>query len=146
MKPSIHHQPSLYQPSQPSGQESTNIQRRAVIGGALVALVSFPGRVMAKEKTPKDPFVLLLNGPYLPVVNAPDLGFSKVAVDLNDGSFSTTKIFPVNVEGIPCDANENTPIGNFYTQFAGDLAVYELPGGAIAMRFIPNCGALLRLA
>ena len=138
----ITNQALINQSQTSSGQEPTNIQRRTVIGGALVALLSLPGRVMAKEKTPKDPFVLLLNGPYLPVVNAPDLGFSKVVVDLNDGSFLTTQIFPVNVEGIPCDANENTPIGKFYTQFAGDLAVYELPGGAIAMQFIQNCGVL----
>ena len=94
------------------------------------------------RKSPKDPFVLLLNGVYQPVVNAPDLGFSKVVVDLNDGSFSMTQIFPVHVEGIPCDANENTPIGTFYVQFVGDLAVYQLPGGAIAMQFIPNCDAV----
>jgi hypothetical protein len=143
MKPSIITNQALINQSQPNGQESTNLQRRTVIGGALVALLAVPGLVMAKEKTPKDPFVLLLNGPYQPVPpGTPDLGFSKVEVDLNDGSFMTTRIFPVNVEGIPCDANENTAIGRFFTQFAGDLAVYELPGGAIAMRFIQNCGAL----
>jgi hypothetical protein len=125
-----------------SGQEPINMQRRTLFGGALAALLSAPGRVMAQEKTPKDPFVLLLNGLYQPVVNAPDLGFSKVEVDLNDGSFVTTQIFPVNVEGIPCDANENTPIGKFYVQFGPPgFAVYELLGGAIAMQFIPNCAA-----
>ncbi len=61
-----------------SGQEPTNMQRRTVIGGALVALLSSPGRVMAQGKAaPKDPFVLLLKGVYQPVVNAPDLGLSK---------------------------------------------------------------------
>jgi len=124
-----------------SGREPTTMQRRTLIGGGLVALLSSPGRAMAKEKAPKDPFVVLLKGPYLPVVNAPDLGFSKVEVDLNDESFVTTQIFPVNVEGIPCNANENTPIGKFYVQFGPPgFAVYELPGGAIAMQFIPNCG------
>jgi hypothetical protein len=127
-----------------SGQEPTNIQRRALIGGALLALLSSPGRVIAKEeKTPKDPFVLLLNGPYQPVApgTAPDLGLS--SVNLNDGTYSTTKIFPVHVEGIACNANENTAIGNFYVQFGPPgLAAYQLPGGAIAMQFIPNCGGL----
>ncbi len=118
------------------------MHRRTVIGGALVALLASPGRVLAKEKTPKDPFVLLLNGPYLPVAlgAGPDLGLS--GVDLNDGSYSTTQIFPVHVGGIPWNANENTPIGRFYTQFAGDVAVYQLPGGAISMQFIQNCGGL----
>ena len=143
MKPSIITNQALINQSQPNGQESTNLQRRTVIGGALVALLASPGRVLAKEKTPKDPLVLLLNGPYQEVDgNQPDLGFSKVEVNLHDGTCLTTQIFPVHVEGIPCDANENTPIGTFYVQFAGDLAVYQLPGGAIAMQFIPNCGGL----
>jgi hypothetical protein len=121
----------------------TNIQRRTVIGGALLALLSSPGRVMAQGKAvPKDPIVFLLNGPYHPVApgTAPDLGLSRAGVDLNDGSYSTTQIFPVHVEGIPCGANENTAIGNFYVQFGGSLCAYQLPGGAIAMQFIPNCG------
>jgi hypothetical protein len=121
----------------------TNIQRRTVISGALLALLSFPGRAMAQEKAvPKDPIVLLLNGPYHPVLpgTAPDLGLSRAGVDLNDGSYSTTQIFPVHVEGIPCGTNENTAVGNFYVQFGGSLCAYQLPGGAIAMQFIPNCG------
>ena len=127
-----------------SGQEPTNMQRRTLIGGALVALLSSPGRVMAKEKAPKDPFVLLLNGLYQPVApgTGPDLGLSGAGVNLNDGSYSVTQIYPVHVEGIPCDANENTAVGKFYVQFAGSLAAYQLPGGAIAMQFIPGCGVL----
>jgi hypothetical protein len=128
-----------------SGQESTNIQRRAMIGGALVALLSSPGRVIAKEKESKDSLVLLMNGPYQHVVpgTAPDLGLSHAGVNLNDDTYSKTKIFPVHVEGIACDANENTAIGTFYVQFGPPgLAVYQLPGGAIAMQFIPHCGGL----
>lgn len=130
-----------------SEKEPTNIQRRTVISGALLALLASPGRVMANHEKgeAKDPLVLLLNGPYQPVVNGPDLRFSRrLGVNLNDGSFVTTKIFPVHVEGIPCKANENTAIGNFYVQPEppDGLAVYELPGGAIAMRFIPECGGL----
>jgi hypothetical protein len=64
-------------------------------------------------------FGLLLNGPYQPVApgTAPDLGLSRVGVNLNDGSYMKTQIFPVHVEGIPCNANENTAIGTFYVQF-----------------------------
>ena len=52
-----------------SGQEPTNKQRRALIGGALVALLSSPRRVMAQGKAvPADPFVLLLKGAYQHVV------------------------------------------------------------------------------
>ena len=145
MRRSVITNQALINQSKPgSGNEPTNMQRRTLIGGALVALLSSPGRVMAKEKAPKDPLVLLLNGIYQPVApgSGPDLGLSHAGVDLNDGSYSTTQIYPVHVEGIPCDANENTAVGKFYVQFAGSLAAYQLPGGAIAMQFIPGCGAL----
>ena len=115
-----------------SGQEPTNIQRRTVIGGALAALLSFPGRTMAQgTAVPNDSFVLLLKGLYQPVVDAPNLGLSMV--DLNDGSYSTTKIYPVR--GIPGNKNENKAVGNFYVQFNGDLCAYHVPGGSFAMRF-----------
>ena len=148
--------PPLINQSKPgSEKEPTYLQRRTLIGGALVALLSSPGRVMAQGKAednrreghsvPEDPFVLLLNGLYqpVPVGTGPDLGLHRAKVNLNDGSYLVTKIYPVHVEGIPCNANENTAVGNFYVQFSPTgLAVYQLPGGAIAMQFIPNCGGL----
>jgi len=121
-----------------SGQEPTNKQRRALIGGALVALLSSPGRMMSQATAvPQDPFVFLLKGVYQPVVpgTGPDLGLSQAGVNLNDGSYAKTKIYPVHIEGIPCGANEDTPIGDFYLQINGSLAVYQVPGGAIAMQF-----------
>jgi hypothetical protein len=115
-----------------SGQEPTNIERRTVIGGALVALLSFPGRIMAQgNAVPDDSFVVLLKGLYQPVVQGPNLGLSMV--DLNDRSYSTTKIYPVN--GTPGNKNEKKAVGNFYVQFTGDLCAYHLPGGSFAMRF-----------
>ena len=115
-----------------SGQEPTTIQRRTVIGGALVALLSVPGRVMAQgNAVPDDSFVVLLKGLYQPVVKGPNLGLSMV--DLNDGSYSTTKIYPVR--GIPGNKDEKKPVGNFYVQFNGDLCAYHVPGGSFAMRF-----------
>ena len=110
------------------------INRRTAIGGALVALspLVFPGRVMAQGKTePNDSFVLLLKGLYQPVVHGPNLGLS--TVDLNDGSYSTTTIYPVS--GIPGNTNENKAVGTFYVQFTGDLCAYHIPGGSFAMRF-----------
>lgn len=115
-----------------SGNEPTNMQRRTLIGGALVALLSSPGRVMAQEKAvPNDSFVVLLKGVYEPVVDGPNLGLSEV--NLNDGSYSITKIYPVN--GIPGNTNPNTAVGDFYVQFSGDLCAYHVPGGSFAMRF-----------
>jgi hypothetical protein len=110
------------------------INRRTAIGGGLVALSAlvFPGRVLAQAKAvPNNSFVLLLKGLYQPVVHGPDLGLSMV--DLNDGSYSTTTIYPVS--GMPGNKNENKAVGNFYVQFTGDLCAYHVPGGSFAMRF-----------
>src|SRR6516164_4666829 len=110
------------------------INRRTAIGGALVALspLVFSGRAMAQGKTvPSNSFILLLKGLYQPVVHGPNLGLS--VVDLNDGSYSTTKIYPVS--GIPGNTNPNKAVGNFYQQFTGDLCAYHIPGGSFAMRF-----------
>jgi len=110
------------------------INRRTALGGALVALspLVFPGRAMAQGKAVRrDSFVLLLKGLYQPVVHGPNLGLS--VVDLNDGTYSKTKIYPVR--GIPGNKNENKAVGNFYVQFNGDLCAYHVPGGSFAMRF-----------
>ena len=123
----------VVQPKQAgSRQEPTDIPRRTVIGGALTALLAFPGRSVAQgNAVPDDSFVVLLKGLYKPVVRGPNLGLSMV--DLSDGSYSTTKIYPVN--GTPGNKNEKKAIGNFYVQFAGELCAYHLPGGSFAMRF-----------
>jgi hypothetical protein len=134
---------SLINQSKPgSGQEPTNKQRRALIGGALAALLSSPRRLMAQgTAVHNDPFLLLLKGVYQPVVpgTGPDLGLS--VVNLNDGSYSTTQIHTVT--RIPGSPNEdNAVVGHFFAQLnaalAGALVVlcaYQLPGGAIAMQF-----------
>ena len=110
------------------------ISRRAAIGGGLAGLgglLLFPGQLLARKTVPSDPFVILLKGLYQPVIDGPNLGLS--TVDLNDGSFSTTKIYPVS--GTPGNTNQNQAIGDFYAQFTGDLCAYHIPGGSIAMRF-----------
>ena len=133
MKRSVPTVQAVINHSQPDrGQEPTNIQRRTVIGGALAALLAFPGRAMAQgAAVPNDSFVLLLKGLYQPVVDAPNLGLS--TVNLTDGSYSTTRIYAIS--GIPGSQNENRAVGNFYVQFTGDLCAYHLPGGSFAMRF-----------
>jgi hypothetical protein len=110
------------------------VSRRRVIGGAiggaLVTLVARPELATAKEKD-KLALVLLLKGLYQPVADGPDLGLS--TVDLSDGSYSTTKIYPVR--GVPGQRDVLEAIGDFYVQFAGNLCAYDIPGGAVAMRF-----------
>jgi hypothetical protein len=121
------------------GSQATSqavISRRTAIGGAiggaLVTLLARPELATARERdTKRNPLVLLLKGVYSPVVNGPDLGLS--TVDLSDGSYSTTKIYPVS--GVPGHTNVQEAIGDFYVQFTGSLCAYDIPGGAIAMEF-----------
>ena len=123
------------------GSQPTNravISRRTAIGGAIsgaLVLLARPELATAEERhTKRAPLVLLLEGVYKPVVNGPDLGLS--TVDLSDGSYSTTKIYPVS--GIPGHKNVLKAIGDFYVQFNGTLCAYDIPGGAVAMEFTPQ--------
>jgi hypothetical protein len=132
-----------------SGQEPTNIQRRTLIGGALAAggaltaLSASSGRVMADgEDVPNDPFILLLTGLYqpVPVGHGPAHNLGLSAVNLSDGSYFRTQIYPIF--GISESRDQDRAIGNFYVQFMpmpvnGNLCAYDLPGGAIAMKFQP---------
>ncbi len=113
------------------------ISRRAVIGGAIgggLFTLLAPQLSMADEGVRPASLVVLLRGLYQPVVDGPDLGLS--TVDLSDGSYSTTKIYPVS--GVRGHRNVLEAIGDFYVQFAGNRCAYDLPGGAIAMRFTPR--------
>ncbi len=116
----------------------------SLLVGVLVTLFSAPVQaarpsLLDRGGPPADTFSILLEGPYKQVAkgHGPDLGLT--TVDLSDGSFSTTKIFAVS--GLPEEVighgNGKTKkaIGNFYVQFAGSSAAYDLPGGAIAMVF-----------
>jgi hypothetical protein len=136
------HQSSLDQPIKPGcGQQPTNMQRRVLIGGAVAALLSSPRQAMAEAKAvPNDPFIVLLKGVYrsVPVSQGPknNLGLSVSTVNLNDGSYSKTQIFPVWM-GIPNSENQDKAIGNFYVQLSAstNLCAYDLPSGAMAMSF-----------
>ena len=114
--------------------DQTLVNRKTAIGGGLVALTALvlPGQVRAQaKKQPDDSFVVLLKGLYQPVTHGPNLGLSMV--DLNDGSYSTTRIYPV--KGTPGSKNPDKPVGDFYVQFNGDLCAYHIPGGSFSMRF-----------
>jgi hypothetical protein len=110
------------------------VSRKKAIGGAVVGLaaLALPGHARAQSKSqPGESFVLLLKGLYQPVTDGPNLGLSMV--DLSDGSYSKTRIYPVN--GTPGNTNPAQPIGDFYVQFTGDLCAYHVPGGSFSMRF-----------
>jgi hypothetical protein len=114
--------------------DQTVVSRRKAIGAGMVGLAALvlPRQVQARTKTePRDSFVVLLKGLYQPVTHGPDLGLS--SVDLNDGSYSITKIYPVS--GAPGNTDLNKAVGDFYVQFDGELCAYHIPGGSFAMQF-----------
>ena len=114
--------------------DQTVVNRKTAIGGGLAALaaLALPTQARAQANAqPSESFVLLLKGLYQPVTDGPNLGLS--TVDLNDGSYSTTRIYPV--QGTPGSKNPHKPIGRFYTQLDGDLCAYHIPGGSFSMRF-----------
>jgi hypothetical protein len=114
--------------------DQTVVNRKTAIYSGLAALTALvlPGQVRAQAKTqPRDSFVVLLKGLYQPVTHGPNLGLS--TVNLNDGSYSSTRIYPV--QGTPGSTNPSKPIGDFYAQFSGDLCAYHIPGGSFSMRF-----------
>jgi len=95
-------------------------------------------------------FSVLLSGLYTPVAKCPDLGLSQVNVC--NGSYSTTKIYPIS--GLPVGESDefnrgNRPsdlhcetanaIGDFYVAIGGMLPVaYDLPRGTLSMVFTDN--------
>jgi hypothetical protein len=121
-----------------ANEKNVSIQRRTFIGGAAATLLLSSGRVMAGQENDEqlhDPFILLLRGLYQPVPvgqgPANNLGLS--TVNLSDGSYVKTHIYPIF--GIPGSGDQDKSIGTFYVQFAGNLCAYHLPGGALAMTF-----------
>ena len=152
-------QASANQSKPGSGQEPTNVERRTLIGAGLAALLtaacssptenraqllSSSGLVTAAERdegtdegrsVPNDPFILLLKGVYQPVPTGSgqhNFGLTKVA--LGDGSYSKTRIYPIF--GIRGSTHQDKSIGTFYVSPSKGLCAYDLPGGAIAMKFI----------
>ena len=110
---------------------SSTRHRVAVLALPMLDLIASSGQVQAGP-VPNDPVVLLLKGVYQPPVNAPHLGFP--GVNLNDGTWLVTEIH--SVTSIPGSTNQSrAAVGHFYFQTTSNLAVYDLPGGAILMGF-----------
>jgi hypothetical protein len=150
-------QASANQSKPGSGQEPTNVERRTLIGAGLAALLtaacssptenraqrlSSSGLLTAEERdegrsVPNDPFIVLLKGVYQPVPNGSGQdNFGLTTVDLDDGSYSKTRIHPIF--GIRGSRHQDKSIGTFYVSLVTRLCAYDLPGGAIAMKFIPG--------
>jgi len=130
-----------------SGPEPINKQRRTFIGGAVTALLASSRPAKADiEGLPNDPFIVLLHGIYQPVPKGqgPVGNLGLTTVNLSDGSFSKTQIYPIY--GVDGANDQKKAIGTFYPQatlangnitFNGFKVAYDLPGGAIVMEFLP---------
>jgi hypothetical protein len=143
----------FYDPGEPAtSRPAASVKRRTIIrgamGGALVALLAPTGQAMAQaQSTPNDPFILLLKGIYSPVAKGrgPNVGLS--SVNLSDGSYWRTRIYPVFGLNVGEDAQQQTQaVGNFFVQLTNNpppptLCAYQLPGGAIAMQFTASTTA-----
>jgi len=132
--------------------------KQAGIGSAT--LISLPGLAHALDipesarssmkpgEPAASPFVVLLAGTYEPVVRCPDHGL--LLVNHCDGTYSTTKIYPVSGPDERDQANRGNhlgdrdrqtekAIGDFYVSFGmGKPVAYDLPGGAMGMVFTGN--------
>ena len=133
----LNNETSIEQMKATSSTGPINKQRRMFFRGALAALLVSSSRpVMADyESTPNDPMILLLHGIYQPVPlgKGPADNLNLSTVNLSDGSYSTTQIYPIyNVDGAN---DQKKAIGTFYVQFGGNKCAYDLPGGSIAMQF-----------
>jgi hypothetical protein len=132
----INNETSIEQIKPGSGLGSVNKQRRTFIGGAVAALLASSRRLMADDEgAPNDPFILLLHGIYHPVPpnHGPKSNLGLTTVNLSDGSYSVTQIYPIF--GVDGANDQKKVIGTFYVQFAGSLCAYDVPGGALAMSF-----------
>ena len=118
-------------------ESSHVVSRRRFVGCTIAgaaALLSVPGRILADdEHGPNDPFIVLLRGVYkpVPIGGGPGDNLGLTTVDLSDGSFMTTRIYPV--WGIDGANDQKKPIGNFF--FHPHMCAYHLPGGSLAMTF-----------
>ena len=59
-----------------------------------LTIPALPRSPLDADGLPANTFSILLSGLYKPVVNPPALGL--VGVNLSDGTFATTKIYPVS--------------------------------------------------
>ena len=97
-------------------------------------MLSASERMLADiEHSPNDPFIVLLRGIYqsVPVGDGPSGNLGLTTVDLSDGSYNKTRIYPV--WGIDGANDQKKPIGNFYVH--PKVCAYDLPGGSLAMSF-----------
>jgi hypothetical protein len=118
----------------------------------MAALLATSRRVVADDEgTPGDPMILLLHGIYqpVPIGKGPAGNLGLTTVNLSDGNYSKTQIYPIY--GVDGANDQKKPIGTFYPEATlangqitfnppsnpGFFCAYDLPGGAMVMQFQP---------
>lgn len=86
-----------------------------------------------QQAVPSNPFVILLQGTFEPVVHGPDLGLSQV--DLNDGTYSKVSIY--GVSGIP-GTKKDKAVGTLYGSMVDGLFAYHLAGGSFSAKLLSS--------
>ena len=86
-----------------------------------------------QQAVPSNPFVILLQGTFEPVVHGPDLGLSQV--DLNDGTYLKVPIY--GVSGIP-GTKKDKAVGTLYGSMADGLFAYHLSGGSFSAKLLSS--------
>ena len=104
---------------------------------ALAATVLFQTSIAradehVKAVPPSNPMVILLEGTYGPVVDAPDLFPPE---DLNNGNYLTVPIYNID-SGVPGPNDE--VVGNFYAFGGHGIVTYDLRKGGLRAKFIPE--------
>src|SRR5207244_13126209 len=97
--------------------KNSNIVKVAALTlGTLIALLSFPGQAVGQ--LPNDPFVILLNGIYQPVVHGLNLGLAQV--NLSAGTYGNIDMY--RVSGL--SYNRGNATGNFHARLSFRLLLF----------------------
>ena len=103
---------------------------------ALAATLLFQNQITQAEGNgqavaPSNPFVILLEGTYVPAGVVPDLGLD--LPDLNNGIYQKVPIYNLD-SGVPGPTDEAA--GTFYALGGDELVAYDLPKGALTALFV----------
>jgi hypothetical protein len=86
-----------------------------------------------KAVPPSNPFVILLEGTYVPAGIVPDLGLD--VPNLNNGIYQKVPIYHLD-SGVPGPTDE--VVGKFYALGGEGIVTYDLRKGALTAKFIPE--------
>ena len=125
------------------------VKKAGVGSAALFSLPAFADALTTAAEAPSplkegaplgDRFVILLHGPYEPVVRCPDLGLLQwTIVTVRSARQRSTPLTGFQKKVGHANPKAEKAIVNFYASLGmGALVAYDLPGGALTMVFTAN--------